>query len=232
MVDRSVVVYVFFLYSIIHYSVLEMYLWLVYHREMISSMIGFLYLFYWWYVCIDWRLIRNTFISVNQFYILVSVNHKTSSTSLCVYLYRKFVNLHELELLREPSVTLQAVTCAVGDLQRRNSLASRVSYDKPIPEEIIEEPVGLSLTEKIVGGNPRCSGCEAKGAVLCKTCTGSGLYVDSILESQGIIVKVRCLGNVVHLSFCFFYYSYFKWCKMNCTFCNKFDCITSEWHLK
>ncbi|KAM1977119.1 hypothetical protein ACFX16_013949 [Malus domestica] len=33
-----------------------------------------------------------------------------------------------------------------------------------------------------------------KGAVLCTTCSGSGLYVDSILESQGIIVKVRWLG--------------------------------------
>ncbi|XLR60825.1 hypothetical protein S83_011497, partial [Arachis hypogaea] len=35
--------------------------------------------------------------------------------------------------------------------------------------------------------------CEAKGVVLCITCAGSGLYVDSILESQGIIVKVHCL---------------------------------------
>ncbi|KHG15973.1 dnaJ [Gossypium arboreum] len=34
----------------------------------------------------------------------------------------------------------------------------------------------------------------AKGVVLCTTSAGSGLYVDSILESQGIIVKVRCLG--------------------------------------
>lgn len=37
----------------------------------------------------------------------------------------------------------------------------------------------------------------AKGAVLCSTCSGSGLYVDAIMESQGIIVKVRCLGKVL-----------------------------------
>ncbi|XVF06679.1 hypothetical protein REPUB_Repub06bG0071000 [Reevesia pubescens] len=84
---------------------------------------------------------------------------------------------------------------AVGDAhRRRSSLESLFCYDKPIPEERIEEPVGVSLAEKIVGDNPRCSECEAKGAVLCTTCSGSGLYVDSILESQGIIVKVRCLG--------------------------------------
>ncbi|KAK6136997.1 hypothetical protein DH2020_029258 [Rehmannia glutinosa] len=74
------------------------------------------------------------------------------------------------------------------------SLESLFCYDKPIPEEIIEKPVGLSLAEKNVGENPRCPSCEAKGAILCATCSGSGLYVESILESQGIIVKVRCLG--------------------------------------
>ncbi|KAE8702343.1 hypothetical protein F3Y22_tig00110483pilonHSYRG00260 [Hibiscus syriacus] len=84
---------------------------------------------------------------------------------------------------------------AVGDAhRRRSSLESLFCYDKPIPEERIEEPVGVSLAEKIVGDNARCTGCQAKGAVLCTTCSGCGLYVDSILESQGIIVKVRCLG--------------------------------------
>ncbi|KAA3486497.1 protein EMBRYO SAC DEVELOPMENT ARREST 3, chloroplastic-like [Gossypium australe] len=84
---------------------------------------------------------------------------------------------------------------AVGDAhRRRSSLESLFRYDKPIPEERIEEPVGVSLAEKLVGDNPRCTDCQAKGAVLCTTCSGSGLYVDSILESQGIIVKVRCLG--------------------------------------
>ncbi|KAF1859148.1 hypothetical protein Lal_00000979 [Lupinus albus] len=63
-----------------------------------------------------------------------------------------------------------------------------------IREEIIEKPVGLSLAEKVIGNNHRCADCQAKGAVLCATCAGSGLYIDSILESQGIIVKVRCLG--------------------------------------
>ncbi|KAK8638113.1 hypothetical protein V6N13_136553 [Hibiscus sabdariffa] len=90
---------------------------------------------------------------------------------------------------------LQDESRAVGDAHRRkSSLESLFCYDKPIPEERIEEPVGVSLPEKIVGDNPRCTGCQAKGAVLCTTCSGCGLYVDSILESQGIIVKVRCLG--------------------------------------
>ncbi|KAK8545544.1 hypothetical protein V6N12_026375 [Hibiscus sabdariffa] len=89
----------------------------------------------------------------------------------------------------------EAESRAVGDAhRRRSSLESLFCYDKPIPEERIEEPIGLSLAEKIVGDNPRCTDCQAKGVVLCTTCSGCGLYVDSILESQGIIVKVRCLG--------------------------------------
>ncbi|KAG4927586.1 hypothetical protein AAZX31_19G105200 [Glycine max] len=76
----------------------------------------------------------------------------------------------------------------------RSNLESLFCYDKAIPEEIIEKPVGLSLEEKAIGNNSRCTDCQAKGAVLCATCAGSGLYVDSIMESQGIIVKVRCLG--------------------------------------
>ncbi|MQM04675.1 hypothetical protein Taro_037479, partial [Colocasia esculenta] len=60
-------------------------------------------------------------------------------------------------------------------------------------KEIIEKPIGLSLKAKEIGNNPACIHCQAKGAVLCATCSGSGLYIDSILESQGIIVKVRCL---------------------------------------
>ncbi|KAL2502108.1 uncharacterized protein Fot_35956 [Forsythia ovata] len=92
------------------------------------------------------------------------------------------------------SSSSRATVHAVGDVYRRSSLESLFCYDKPIPEEIIEKPIGLSLTEKNVGDNTRCPSCQAKGAVLCITCSGSGLYIDSILESQGIIVKVRCLG--------------------------------------
>ncbi|KAL0383312.1 UNVERIFIED_CONTAM: hypothetical protein Scaly_0618500 [Sesamum calycinum] len=92
------------------------------------------------------------------------------------------------------SMILQAVPCTAEDShRRRSSLESLFCYDKSIPEEIIEKPVGLSLAEKDVGENPRCQSCQTKGATLCATCSGSGLYVDSILESQGIIVKVRCL---------------------------------------
>lgn len=99
--------------------------------------------------------------------------------------------MHDLNLYR---MILQVVRC---DVRRISSLESLFCYDKPIPEEIIEKPVGLALTEKDVGENPRCSSCLSKGATLCATCSGSGLYVDSILESQGIIVKVRCLGIVL-----------------------------------
>ncbi|XP_065853735.1 uncharacterized protein [Euphorbia lathyris] len=93
------------------------------------------------------------------------------------------------------SASPEAESRAVGDAhRRRSSLESLFCYDKPVPEERIEKPVGISLSEKEIGDNPRCADCEAKGATLCATCSGSGLYVDSILESQGIIVKVRCLG--------------------------------------
>jgi hypothetical protein len=83
----------------------------------------------------------------------------------------------------------------VDTKQHKRSLESVFCYDKEVPEEIIEKPVGLlSLSERKIDNNPRCEECEAKGVVLCDTCAGSGLYVDSILESQGVIVKVRCLG--------------------------------------
>ncbi|XP_031474438.1 uncharacterized protein LOC116246734 [Nymphaea colorata] len=74
------------------------------------------------------------------------------------------------------------------------SLESLFCYDKPIPEDAIEEPSGIPLAAKEIGNKPGCILCEAKGVVLCSTCSGSGLYIDSILESQGILVKVRCLG--------------------------------------
>ncbi|CAN6309977.1 unnamed protein product [Urochloa humidicola] len=84
---------------------------------------------------------------------------------------------------------------AIYDLQRsKSNLESLFCYDKSVPEEDIGKPTGLNLEKKNTGDNPPCSSCEAKGAVLCATCAGTGLYVDSILESQGIIVKVRCLG--------------------------------------
>jgi hypothetical protein len=90
----------------------------------------------------------------------------------------------------------QVGASAIYHLQRNKSnLESLFCYDKSVPEEDIGKPTGLNLQKKNVGDNPSCSSCEAKGAVLCATCAGTGLYVDSILESQGIIVKVRCLGK-------------------------------------
>ncbi|KAG4194233.1 hypothetical protein ERO13_A06G040900v2 [Gossypium hirsutum] len=65
------------------------------------------------------------------------------------------------------------------------------------PRNELKNQLGYLWLKKIVGDNPQCSACQAKGVVLCTTCAGSGLYVDSILESQGIIVKVRCLVQVV-----------------------------------
>ncbi|EHA8588714.1 Chaperone protein DnaJ [Cocos nucifera] len=93
------------------------------------------------------------------------------------------------------STRIQIKFNSINDLQRcRTKLESLFCYDKSIPEEAIEEPVGVTLSKKEIGNNPPCVDCQAKGAVLCATCSGSGLYIDSILESQGIIVKVRCLG--------------------------------------
>ncbi|KAM0826447.1 hypothetical protein ACQ4PT_068863 [Festuca glaucescens] len=84
---------------------------------------------------------------------------------------------------------------AVNGLQRsKSNLEKLFCYDKSVSEEDIGTPTGLDLEKKEVGKNPPCVSCETKGAVLCRTCAGSGLYVDSIMESQGIIVKVRCLG--------------------------------------
>lgn len=101
----------------------------------------------------------------------------------------------------------KAESCLKRDVNRqRSSLESMFCYDKSIPEEIIEEPVGLSMSEKEIGDNRRCTCCEAKGALLCATCSGTGLYVDSIMECQGIIVKVRCLGYSLILHF--FLYSH------------------------
>ncbi|KAI0498744.1 hypothetical protein KFK09_019636 [Dendrobium nobile] len=90
---------------------------------------------------------------------------------------------------------LQVKSSSQRELHRfKSSLESLLCYDKSIPEEIIEKPIGLSLNRREIGSNPPCSDCQAKGAILCVTCSGSGLYVDSILESQGILVKVKCLG--------------------------------------
>ncbi|KAJ6744135.1 DNAJ/HSP40 CYSTEINE-RICH DOMAIN SUPERFAMILY PROTEIN [Salix purpurea] len=54
---------------------------------------------------------------------------------------------------------------------RRSSLESLFCYDTPIPEERIEEPVGVFLAAKVIGDNPRCTDCQVKGAVLCTTCS-------------------------------------------------------------
>lgn len=75
-----------------------------------------------------------------------------------------------------------------------NKLESLLYPDKIVAEENIERPVGLPAMGRAILNKPKCNDCETKGLVVCATCTGSGLYIDSILECQGIIVKVRCLG--------------------------------------
>ncbi|KAG4927652.1 hypothetical protein JHK85_054138 [Glycine max] len=47
----------------------------------------------------------------------------------------------------------------------RSNLESLFCYDKAIPEEIIEKPVGLSLEEKAIGNNP--DALIARPKVLC-----------------------------------------------------------------
>lgn len=87
------------------------------------------------------------------------------------------------------------------------SLESLFRHNKVIQEEINEKPVGIYLAVKDIGDNPHCPYCLANGAVLCCTCSGSGLYVDSILESQGIIVKVECLGTMLFIPpMCFLFH--------------------------
>ncbi|GAB2300595.1 hypothetical protein Dimus_034630 [Dionaea muscipula] len=88
-----------------------------------------------------------------------------------------------------------AFSSSTRDTHRgRSSFESPFCDDKGVPEQIIENPIGVSIAEKLIGARPRCTRCQARGAVLCITCSGSGLYIDSILESQGVIVRVQCLG--------------------------------------
>eukprot|EP00850_Spirogloea_muscicola_P004123 SM000017S02863 [mRNA] locus=s17:706249:707768:- [translate_table: standard] len=76
----------------------------------------------------------------------------------------------------------------------RSKLESLYYCDTSTPREKIETPKGLPVQAKSIGEYPPCSKCEVLGAVSCPTCAGCGLYVEPTLESQGVIVKVRCLG--------------------------------------
>ncbi|KAG9152247.1 hypothetical protein Leryth_027368 [Lithospermum erythrorhizon] len=118
-----------------------------------------------------------------------------------IVIFNHFIN-HANDAVSRPLSSKLVVSYAKRDSHmKRSSLESLFCYDKAIPEERIEKPVGITLAEKNIRENPICSDCQAKGAVLCATCSGSGLYVDSIMESQGIIVKVRCLGTHFLISF-------------------------------
>eukprot|EP00249_Psilotum_nudum_P014458 c24834_g1_i1 orf=66-599(+) len=76
----------------------------------------------------------------------------------------------------------------------RNGLGSIFHKIRSIPEVNEQKLVGVPLTTCLLDNRPVCAQCDSKGHGLCATCAGSGLYVDSILESQGIIVKVKCIG--------------------------------------
>ncbi|KAL9257369.1 hypothetical protein AKJ16_DCAP08523 [Drosera capensis] len=86
--------------------------------------------------------------------------------------------LRDLRIMRTPSVRfnngsnssnlmfIRAASCSTGDMHgRRSSLESRFCYDKVIPEQIIEKPVGISTAEKLIGEKPRCSHCQVAEAL-------------------------------------------------------------------
>ncbi|WOH00037.1 hypothetical protein DCAR_0519393 [Daucus carota subsp. sativus] len=130
-----------------------------------------------------------------------SINMIATQTNTCCFLTNSLhggvPRISAAPFSSSPPQLLQVSrrSCVVRNAFGKNrNPESLFCYDKAIPEEIIEKPIGISLSQKDVGDNTRCPECEAKGAVLCATCSGSGLYVDSIMESQGIIVKIRCLG--------------------------------------
>ncbi|KAJ7557400.1 hypothetical protein O6H91_05G125100 [Diphasiastrum complanatum] len=80
-----------------------------------------------------------------------------------------------------------------GHATRPIELLSRQFQGLFLTKEL-DEPVGSNMTTHTGSPKGGCHRCAQKGAIQCLTCTGSGLYVDAILESQGIIVHVRCLG--------------------------------------
>ncbi|CAI5982798.1 unnamed protein product [Closterium sp. NIES-64] len=75
-------------------------------------------------------------------------------------------------------------------MHKADEAAAEASRDAPVAAAA---PVVLERV-RLVAGQEECGGCEAAGSVPCATCAASGLYVDPIMECQGIIVKVRCLG--------------------------------------
>ncbi|CAI5509752.1 unnamed protein product [Closterium sp. Naga37s-1] len=75
-------------------------------------------------------------------------------------------------------------------MHKADEAAAEASRDAPAAAAA---PVVLERV-RLVAGQEECGGCEAAGSVPCATCAASGLYVDPIMECQGIIVKVRCLG--------------------------------------
>ena len=78
----------------------------------------------------------------------------------------------------------------------RSKLEHLYHSDTAVPEEEIEKPHAVAdMKVKNIGSHSPCPHCRCVGVVECRTCEASGLYVEPILESQGIIVKVRCMGK-------------------------------------
>eukprot|EP00897_Mesotaenium_endlicherianum_P003947 jgi/Mesen1/3580/ME000020S03108 len=77
----------------------------------------------------------------------------------------------------------------------RSQLETLYYCDTAIPEEKIEKPKNLKLLQpKAIGNRPRCGCCKQRGVLECPTCGATGLYIDPIMESQGLLFRVRCLG--------------------------------------
>ena len=78
----------------------------------------------------------------------------------------------------------------------RSKLEHLFHSNTAIPEEEIEKPRAVAdMKVKSIGSHSPCPHCGCVGVVECGTCDASGLYIEPILESQGIIVKVRCMGE-------------------------------------
>eukprot|EP00271_Cylindrocystis_brebissonii_P006957 TRINITY_DN19947_c0_g1_i1.p1 TRINITY_DN19947_c0_g1~~TRINITY_DN19947_c0_g1_i1.p1 ORF type:complete len:250 (+),score=10.37 TRINITY_DN19947_c0_g1_i1:109-750(+) len=77
----------------------------------------------------------------------------------------------------------------------RSELERLYLWGSAVPEEAIEKPRAVAaMPARAIGTHPPCTHCRCVGVVECATCAASGLYIDPVMECQGILVKVRCMG--------------------------------------
>ena len=84
-----------------------------------------------------------------------------------------------------------AAAAAEADQSSCAPLSEVASEKKPIVAVVEASRLVLSAGERA------CEACGAAGAVVCATCEASGLYIDPVLECQGIIKRVTCMGEWV-----------------------------------